>query len=86
MPETALNSGDTAWILTSAALVLLMLPGLALFYGGMTRSKSVLNMLMMVMGALCLVGILWILYGYSMTFGEGGPFSPTPSSTSGWKA
>jgi Amt family ammonium transporter len=72
MPETALNSGDTAWVLTSAALVLLMLPGLALFYGGMTRSKSVLNMLMMVMGALCLVGVLWVLYGYNMTFGEGG--------------
>jgi Amt family ammonium transporter len=78
MPETALNSGDTAWILTSAALVLLMLPGLALFYGGMTRSKSVLNMLMMVMGALALVGVLWVLYGYSMTFAEGGPFVSNP--------
>ena len=78
MPETALNSGDTAWVLTSAALVLLMLPGLALFYGGMTRSKSVLNMLMMVMGALCLVGVLWVLYGYSMTFGAGGPFVSSP--------
>ncbi len=72
MPETALNSGDTAWVLTSAALVLLMLPGLALFYGGMTRSKSVLNMFMMVFGALCMVGVLWVLYGYSMTFAEGG--------------
>ena len=78
MAETALNSGDTAWVLTSAALVLLMLPGLALFYGGMTRGKSVLNMLMMVMGALCLVGILWVLYGYSMTFGAGGPFVSSP--------
>lgn len=79
MPETALNPGDTAWVLTSAALVLLMLPGLALFYGGMTRSKSVLNMLMMVMGALCLVGILWILYGYNMTFGaDGGLFLSNP--------
>jgi Amt family ammonium transporter len=79
MPETALNSGDTAWVLTSAALVLLMLPGLALFYGGMTRSKSVLNMLMMVMGALCLVGVLWVLYGYNMTFGEdGGLFFSNP--------
>jgi Amt family ammonium transporter len=78
MAETALNSGDTAWILTSAALVLLMLPGLALFYGGMTRSKSVLNMLMMVMGALALVGVLWVLYGYSMTFAEGGPFLSSP--------
>ncbi|MDZ7577002.1 MAG: ammonium transporter [Candidatus Nanopelagicales bacterium] len=69
MPESALNSGDTAWILTSAALVLLMLPGLALFYGGMTRAKSTLNMIMMVFGALCVVGVIWILYGYSMTFG-----------------
>ena len=69
MPETALNSGDTAWILTSAALVLLMIPGLALFYGGMTRSKSTLNMMMMVMGALAVVGVIWIIFGYSMTFG-----------------
>ena len=69
MAESALNSGDTAWMLTSAALVLLMLPGLALFYGGMTRAKSVLNMTMMVFGALFLVGVIWILYGYSMTFG-----------------
>ncbi len=72
MAESALNSGDTAWVLTSAALVLLMLPGLALFYGGMTRSKSVLNMFMMVFGALFLVGAIWILYGYSMTFADGG--------------
>jgi Amt family ammonium transporter len=49
-----------------------MLPGLALFYGGMTRSKSVLNMFMMVFGALFLVGAIWILYGYSMTFADGG--------------
>jgi Amt family ammonium transporter len=79
MAESALNSGDTAWILTSAALVLLMLPGLALFYGGMTRSKGVLNMFMMVFGALCLVGVLWVLYGYSMTFApDGGPFFSSP--------
>ncbi|MDP4013041.1 MAG: ammonium transporter [Candidatus Nanopelagicales bacterium] len=69
MPESVLNSGDTAWILVSAALVMLMLPGLALFYGGMTRVKSSLNMIMMVFGALCVIGIVWILYGYSMTFG-----------------
>lgn len=65
----ALNTGDTAWLLTAAALVLLMIPGLAFFYGGMVRSKSVLNMIMMVMGALFVVGILWVLFGYSMTFG-----------------
>ncbi len=69
MPESALNSGDTAWVLTSAALVLFMIPGLALFYGGMTRAKGVLNMTMMVMGALGLVGLLWVVFGYSLTFG-----------------
>ncbi|MBU6146585.1 MAG: ammonium transporter [Actinomycetales bacterium] len=67
--ESALNTGDTAWILTSAALVLLMIPGLALFYGGMVRGKSVLNMLMMVIGALFIVGVLWMFIGYSMAFG-----------------
>lgn len=66
---SALNTGDTAWLLTAAAMVLLMIPGLALFYGGMVRSKSVLNMLMMVMGATFVVGILWVFYGFSMTFG-----------------
>ena len=68
--ESALNTGDTAWLLTSAALVLLMIPGLAFFYGGMVRAKSVLNMLMMVMGALFVVGVLWVLFGYSMAFGD----------------
>ncbi len=65
-----LNSGDTAWILVSAALVMLMTPGLAFFYGGMTRSKSVLNMLMMNFVALAVVGVLWILYGFSLSFGD----------------
>ena len=64
------NTGDTAWILTSAALVLLMTPGLALFYGGMVRAKSVLNMMMMSFGALALISVLWVLYGYSMPFGN----------------
>ena len=64
------NTGDTAWILTSAALVLLMTPGLALFYGGMVRAKSVLNMMMMSFGALALISILWALYGYSFAFGN----------------
>ncbi|HEY5785815.1 MAG TPA: ammonium transporter [Microlunatus sp.] len=70
MTPLELNSGDTAWILTSAALVLLMTPGLALFYGGMVRAKSVLNMMMMSFGALALISILWVLYGYSMAFGN----------------
>ncbi len=65
-----LNSGDTAWILTSAALVLLMTPGLALFYGGMVRAKTVLNMMMMSFGALALISVLWVLYGYSIAFGN----------------
>lgn len=64
------NSGDTAWILTSAALVLLMTPGLALFYGGMVRAKTVLNMMMMSFGALCLISVTWVLYGYSVAFGD----------------
>jgi Amt family ammonium transporter len=64
------NTGDTAWVLASAALVLLMTPGLALFYGGMVRAKSVLNMMMMSFGALALIGVLWVLYGYSEAFGN----------------
>jgi ammonium transporter, Amt family len=68
VPE--LDSGATAWILTSAALVLLMTPGLALFYGGMTRSKSVLNMMMTSFGAIGLVSLLWVFYGYSIAFGD----------------
>ena len=68
--ESALDTGNTAWMLTASALVLLMIPGLAFFYGGMVRSKSVLNMLMMIMGALFIVGILWVIYGYSMAFGN----------------
>lgn len=68
--ESALNTGDTAWMLTAAAMVLIMIPGLAFFYGGMVRAKSVLNMLMMVMGALFVVGVLWVIFGYSMTFGS----------------
>ncbi|MEJ5915951.1 ammonium transporter [Pseudokineococcus sp. 1T1Z-3] len=65
-----MDTGDTAWILTSAALVLLMTPGLALFYGGMTRSKGVLNMMMMSFGSLGLISVLWVLYGYSIAFGN----------------
>jgi Amt family ammonium transporter len=64
------DTGDTAWVLVSAALVLLMTPGLALFYGGMVRAKSVLNMMMMSFGALGLISVLWVLYGYSMAFGN----------------
>jgi Amt family ammonium transporter len=63
------DSGDTAWMLASSALVLLMTPGLAFFYGGMVRAKGVLNMLMMSISAMGVVTVLWVLYGYSMAFG-----------------
>ncbi|MEV6910807.1 ammonium transporter [Amycolatopsis sp. NPDC051071] len=65
-----LNAGDTAWVLASAALVMLMTPGLAFFYGGMVRAKSVLNMLMMNFIALAVVGVLWTLYGFTLSFGN----------------
>ncbi|GFG76547.1 ammonium transporter [Mycobacterium botniense] len=64
------NTGDTAWMLASAALVLLMTPGLAFFYGGMVRAKSVLNMMMMSISAMGVVTVLWVLYGYSLAFGD----------------
>ena len=68
-----LDSGDTAWILTSTALVLFMtLPGLALFYGGLVRAKNVLSVLMQCFVIACVVSILWVLYGYSIAFGDGG--------------
>jgi Amt family ammonium transporter len=66
----SLNAGDTAWVLVSAALVMLMTPGLAFFYGGMTRSKTVLNMLMMNVICLAVVSVLWALFGYSWAFGN----------------
>ncbi len=67
-----MDTGDTAWILASSALVLLMTPGLAFFYGGMVRSKTVLNMMMMSFLALAIVPVLWVLYGYSFAFSPGG--------------
>ena len=70
MEETVLNSGDTAWMLISTGLVVLMIPGLALFYGGMVRVKSALNMMMMSFGALAVVFVLWIAFGFSMVFGD----------------
>ncbi len=64
-----LDYGATAWMLTSASLVLLMTPGLALFYGGMARGKAMLNMMMMSFGALGLVGVIYVLWGWSMSYG-----------------
>jgi ammonium transporter, Amt family len=69
-----LSAADTAWLLVSTALVLLMVPGLALFYGGMVRAKSVLNMLMMSFGCLAAVTVLWVLYGYSLAFSPDAAF------------
>ena len=69
MEEILLNSGDTAWVLASTALVLLMTPGLAFFYGGMVRAKSVLNMMMMSMITIGIVSVLWVIYGFELAFG-----------------
>jgi len=70
-----LNSGDTAWMLTSMALVLMMtIPGLALFYGGMVRKKNVLATVMQSFAITCLVTVLWVIVGYSIAFIPGGPF------------
>lgn len=64
-------AGDTAWMLMSTALVTLMVPGLALFYGGLVRTKSALNTMLMSLGALAAVSVQWVLLGYSLAFGEG---------------
>jgi len=74
-PAPKLNSGDTAWMLTSTVLVIVMIiPGLALFYGGMVRSKNVLSVLMQVFVGFSLISVLWALLGYSMAFSEGNSF------------
>ena len=72
-------------MLASSALVLLMTPGLAFFYGGMVRARSVLNMLMMSISAMGVVTVLWVLYGYSMAFGDDkcGNVMGKPISTTG---
>jgi Amt family ammonium transporter len=71
----AIDTGDTAWVITASALVLLMtLPGLALFYGGLVRSKNVLNIFMQCFLCAGMVGVLWVLVGYSLAFGTGGSF------------
>src|SRR5215471_1655428 len=65
-----IDSGDTAWILVSTGLVLLMVPGLALFYGGMVRRKNILATMMQSMVALAVVGVYWLAVGYSLAFGN----------------
>jgi Amt family ammonium transporter len=69
MDQMVINSGDTAWMLASTGLVLLMTPGLAFFYGGMVRTKSVLNMMMMSMISIGVVSVLWVIYGFELAFG-----------------
>ena len=85
LAPAVVNAGDTAWLLTASALVLLMAPGLALFYGGMVRSKSVLNMMMMTVGASAVILILWTLVGYSLAFGDdiGGGLLGNPTQFAG---
>ena len=74
--DTALDSGATAWMLTSTALVLLMVPGLAMFYGGLVRTKNVLGTMMHSFVSMAIIGVLWVVCGYCMSFG--------PSILGGW--
>jgi Amt family ammonium transporter len=72
LTELKLDTGDTAWVLASAAFVLLMTPGLAFFYGGLVRSKNMLNTLLMSFGAMAMMPIIWMIAAYSIAFGDGG--------------
>ena len=74
MNPPAISSADTAWVLVSSALVLLMTPGLAFFYGGMVRTKNVLSQVMLSFMAMGVLTIQWVIIGYSLSFSEGGPF------------
>ncbi len=98
MDDFVINQGNTAWVLLSAALVLMMTPALALFYGGMVRSKSVLNMMLMSFSALGVVGVVYLLWGYSMSYGRtsaassatrsrssGSTGSPTATRPTSWR-
>lgn len=77
-PTPTVNKGDVAWMLTATMLVILMtIPGLALFYGGLVRAKNMLSVLMQVFVIFSLVTVLWVLYGYSLAFGGGGAFIGT---------
>ena len=71
-PLVIADSGDSAWVLTASALVLLMaLPGLGLFYGGLVRARNILSVLMHCIVITCIVSLIWAIAGYSLTFGEG---------------
>ncbi|MDD2866050.1 MAG: ammonia channel protein, partial [Candidatus Omnitrophica bacterium] len=69
-----MNPGDTAWVLMSSALVMLMTPGLAFFYGGMVRRKNILSILMQCFIILCVMSLQWVLFGYSLAFSPGSSF------------
>src|SRR3989339_719093 len=69
--NTTVDTGTTAWMLTSTALVLLMVPGLAMFYGGLVRTKNVLGTMMHSFVSMAIIGVLWVVCGYSLTFGKG---------------
>ena len=74
-PAPKVDKGDTAWMMTATALVILMtIPGLALFYGGMVRAKNTLSVLMQVFVTFCLISVVWVIYGYSIAFTGGGAF------------
>src|SRR4051812_10248767 len=82
-PAPALDTGNTAWMLTSTALVLMMtIPGLALFYGGMVRKKNVLATVMQSFAITCLVTVLWFMFGYSLAFSDGGGMNAYLGGTS----
>jgi len=69
--EVYTDSGTTSWMLTSTALVLLMIPGLAMFYGGLVRTKNVIGTMMHSFGAMVIIGVLWPMVGYALSFGPG---------------
>src|SRR5690606_4704456 len=70
-----LDTGDTAWMIVATVIVLMMsIPGLALFYGGMVRKKNVLSVLMQVFATVCLLSIVWMIVGYSLAFTDGGAY------------
>ena len=74
-PAAVPNKGDTAWLIVATAMVILMsIPGLAMFYGGLVRAKNMLSVLMQVFAVFSLISILWVVYGYSLAFNEGGAF------------
>jgi len=70
--ETAVNSDSTMFLIICSALVLFMTPGLAFFYGGLVRASSVVSMMMMSFGSLGLIGVMWVIFGYAMSFGNAG--------------